>query len=128
MGGKMIEEISTNNSEVEPIKKTSKKRVWLIISIVFVCLIIFYSVFGFVTIQPIGMIPDGITLMVVRVGTKVHFFDSPDGLCLRLNGELNLICRMAMISAIGENTKIVLRLPYSKAIYLSSTGGREFEQ
>ena len=107
----------------EPVKKKSKAWIWILL----IVLILFYFVFGFISIQPLGELPDGVTLLVVRAGTQIKFFDSPDALCMRTTGGVSLLCRMAALSAIAENSKIVLRLPYIKTFYLASTGGVTFE-
>jgi hypothetical protein len=108
-----------NETQEIPMKK--KKHAWIFI--ILVLLVVFYFVFGFMTIQPIGAIPDGITLLVIRAGTQLKFFDSPDALCERLNGEVSLLCRGMAMGLIAENATIVLRLPYIDTFYLASTGG-----
>lgn len=107
----------------QPKKKKSKAWLWIIL----ILMIIFYFVFGFITIQPIGAIPDGVTLLVVRAGTQLKFFDSPDALCMRTEGGVSLLCRMAALNAVAENSTIVLRLPYIESFYRASTGGVTFE-
>jgi hypothetical protein len=104
-----------------------KKRPYWLLIILFL-FIVFYFIFGFITIQPIGAIPDGITLLVVRAGTQLRFFDSPDALCERIMGGVSLLCRGMAIGSIGENSTIILRLPYIDAFYLASTGGNSYNK
>jgi hypothetical protein len=114
-------------SNQQVVELTKKKNVWPIIIIIAI-LIIFFFVFGFVSIQPIGAIPDGVTLLVLRAGTQMKFFDSPDAMCLRSMDGVSLLCRMAAMSAVSENATIVLRLPYVHAFYLASTNGATFDR
>jgi hypothetical protein len=84
---------------------------------------------GVFTIQPIGALPEGITIIYHSRNPNMPFFSSPDGLCLEIQGSVTLLCRLAGLSALEElNDRIVLRLPYSHWAYLRSTGGKEFEQ
>lgn len=84
---------------------------------------------GVFTVQPIGALPDGVTLLYHSRNPEMPFFASPDGLCLEIQGSVSLLCRMAGLSAVGElGDRILLRLPYQHWAYLRSTGGLEFEQ
>ena len=84
---------------------------------------------GVFIVQPIGAIPDGITFVYHSRNQEMSFFSSPDGLCLKIQGSVNLLCRAAGIAAIEElSDRIIFRLPYSRWAYLRSTGGIEFEQ
>ena len=117
-----------NQQEQDNPEKKKRSHAWIFILVIAV-LVLFYFIFGFVTIQPIGAIPDGITLLIVRAGTQMKFFDSADAMCLRLNdNEVSLLCRLAALSAIAENSKIIARLPYINAFYLASTHGVTFEK
>jgi hypothetical protein len=88
---------------------------------------LFYTQFSLFVVQPIGAIPEGRTVLVFR-GEGMKFVDSADGICLRVQDSVNLICRMMTMAAVVENNKILLRLPYSKALYLLSTDGQEFDR
>ena len=101
------------------------------IIIFFVLLIICLGVFfctGFFVIQPIGMLPDGVTIWYFRLGLNMPFISSADGLSLKHLGKVSLFSRMeAMSSVMGEiKDKIIFRLPYQKWMYSISTGGQEF--
>jgi hypothetical protein len=114
---------TTENVVVAPKKRKSKVWIWIVL----LFLVAFYFVFGFVTIQPLDALPDGVTLLVVRAGTQLKFFDSPDALCMRTQGGVSLLCRMAALNAVAENSTIVLRLPYVESFYRASTGGVTFD-
>jgi hypothetical protein len=84
---------------------------------------------GVFTIQPIGALPDGITIIYYSRNTNIPFFSSPDGLCIQTQGGVSLLCRMAALSAVSNLTdRIIVRLPYSHWAYLQSTGGLEFDK
>ena len=109
-------------TQVDAIPLSKKKTMGLgkVILLIIIFLIIYNSL-GFFTIQPIGAIPDGLTLVVLR-------FDSADAMCKRELGEVSLLCRMAALGALGDNEKkILLRLPYIELFYLLSTGFMEYE-
>ncbi len=80
-------------------------------------------------IQPIGAIPEGVTIITNR-REKTKFIDSADAICLREFGQVNLLCRVGVMGGIakGENGKIYGRLPYMRSLYLWSTGGKEFDR
>jgi hypothetical protein len=109
-------------------KKKNSFGLFLLIIIIFVLVWIFVRP-GVYTIQPIGMLPDGVTVIYYGRGAEMPFFSSPDGLCLQELGEVSLLCRMSAMAGSTELTeRIILRLPYSHWAYLQSTGGLEFEK
>ena len=111
---------------LEPEKMKSKLPLFflLILIIVFLFLLIRPGVF---TIQPIGALPEGITIIYHSRNPEMPFFSSPDGMCLESMGSVSLLCRGMAITALEELTdQILLRLPYSRWAYLRSTGGLEF--
>lgn len=84
---------------------------------------------GVFTIQPIGAIPEGITIIYHSRSSEMPFFSSPDGLCLQMQSGVSLLCRMAALSASTDLAdRIIFRLPYSHWAYLQSTGGLEFDR
>jgi hypothetical protein len=84
---------------------------------------------GVFTIQPIGAVPDGITIIYHSRSTEMPFFSSPDGLCLQIQGGVSLLCRMGALAGFAELTdRIIIRLPYIQWAYLKSTGGLEFDR
>lgn len=85
-----------------------------------------YTQMGVYSIQPIGALPDGATVLYWRSPGE-PFFDSPDATCLRVQDGVSLLCRMtAMVQAPVD--RIILRLPYQEWAYLVSTGGATFER
>ncbi|MBB5769104.1 hypothetical protein [Xanthomonas euroxanthea] len=78
-------------------------------------------------IQPIGALPEGRTLVILRLN-KTEFIDSADAMCEREMGSVNLICRIGMMGAVAEKSTILLRLPFSQSLYDLSTGGKHYDR
>ncbi len=78
-------------------------------------------------VQPIGALPEGRTIVMTRLAAT-EFIDSPDAMCLRVQGSVNLLCRGLVLAQVGKNGTILLRLPYSHMLYLLSTGGKTFDR
>lgn len=78
-------------------------------------------------IHPIGVLPEGQTLIITRKG-NLNFIDSADGICERMQGGVSLLCRLMVMGMIAKESTIIARLPYSEALYLISTDGRTYER
>lgn len=101
----------------------------LLIAIVVIILAWFLVSPGVFTVQPIGALPDGITIIYHSRNPEMAFFSSPDSLCLEIQGSVSLLCRaMALGSMEGLTDRIVMRLPYMEWTYLASTGGSKFDR
>jgi len=115
-----------------PVKTKGKTRGCLIAFVVALLLMagIWFLVRpGVFTIQPIGALPEGITVVYHSRGPEMPFFSSPDGLCLEIQGGVSLMCRMVAMGAVDEIAdRIIVRLPYSDFAYLLSTGGARFDR
>ncbi len=116
----------TDPSESVSPARPRRKRRWLsLITLVLLGLFV-YTQMGLYSIQPIGAIPNGATVLVWRQGRE-PFFNSPDAMCLLIQDGVSLLCRgMAMAQAPAN--RIVLRLPYQDWAYLASTGGQTFHR
>lgn len=79
-------------------------------------------------IQPIGALPEGKTVVITRMGPKLHFIDSADGLCAREMSGVSLLCRLMATGAVMKEATVIARLPYSEWLYLISTGGKTYEK
>jgi hypothetical protein len=86
----------------------------------------FYTTMGFYSVQPIGALPEGSTVIVWRDRGE-PFFNSADALCLERMDGVSLLCR-GMAMAHAPRDRIVIRLPYQEWAYLQSTGGRQFDR
>ena len=96
----------------------------LILLLILVLLVIAYTQVGLYTVQPMGVMPEGTTLLIRRVPGE-PFFNSPDATCLRTEGEVTLICRGRVLEEI-PNDRALLKLPYWEWAYRMSTGGESF--
>jgi len=74
-----------------------------------------------IVIQPIGVIPDGVTAVVAGIRGP-NFIDSPDAICNRQMGGVSLMCRGMAAARIVNQGYIVARLPYSETLF-RLTGG-----
>jgi len=101
-------------------KKKSRLPLTIMLIVLALLIIVVDTQIGVYTIQPIGAIPDGRTTIVWR-NSGEPFFNSPDGMCLKIQGSVSLMCRMV---ALGEAPvdRIIIRLPYIHQAYLQSTG------
>ena len=99
-----------------------RNRGKLLILILILLAVILYARISLYTIQPMGVVPGGVTLVFFREPGK-PFFDSADATCLRAEGTVTLLCRGNAISDALSSASL-LRLPYWEWAYLQSTGGR----
>jgi hypothetical protein len=76
-------------------------------------------------IQPIGAVPEGKTLVILRLN-KTNFIDSADAMCNREMGGVSLFCRAMTVASVVEKSYILMKLPYSEFLYKYSTNGMEF--
>lgn len=114
----------TNDPVFPPATPVRNKSKTIAIVLIAVVLLIVASRMGFYTVQPIGALPEGVTLIVWRTSGE-SFFNSPDAVCLKLQEGVSLLCRgLAMAQAPID--RIILRLPYMDWAYLISTGGQAF--
>lgn len=88
--------------------------------------IICYTQITIFVVPPIGAVPEGRTLVISRLN-RTEFVDSADAMCERIQGGVNLLCRGMLMAAVVEKATIYLRLPYSRSLYLISTGGKTYE-
>ena len=121
----------TVDEAVNKASRVRRKQIIFMLVIVGVLIIAWVLIRpGVFTVQPIGSIPDGITIIYHSRGPEMPVFSSPDGLCLQTQGGVSLLCRAAALGAVGEtiSERAIVRLPYSHWAYLQSTGGVEFER
>jgi len=93
----------------------------LAIIAILLVLIVWLGGIRVVVIQPIGALPEGITIVVAGV-KNVRLIDSPDAICNRHEGGVSILCRAREAGAIAKNSKILLRMPYSETLF-RITGG-----
>jgi hypothetical protein len=105
---------------------TAGNRSIIAATVITALIALFYFFCGFYSVQPIGALPDGKTVIVWRASGE-PFFKSADALCLERMASVSLLCRgMAMGQA--PTDRIIMRLPYQHWAYTASTGGQEFDR
>ena len=103
------------------------RKVLLIIAICFVLGFAAYTQLTLFVVQPIGAVPNGVTLVVLR-GQGTEFIDSADAMCLRLQGGVSILCRGMVLGTVSSKSTILMKLPYSEALYSISTDGQTFDR
>ncbi|WDM65303.1 hypothetical protein [Stenotrophomonas forensis] len=105
----------------------TRKTVSILLIVLVVLAIVVYTQLTIFVIQPIGAIPEGKTLVILRLN-KTEFIDSADAMCEREMGGVSLLCRMGMMGGVASKSTVLLRLPYSQALYDISTGGKSYDR
>jgi hypothetical protein len=107
-----------------------KPRRLIILAVIFLLVemgLVFFFTTGFFVIQPTGALPKGTTVWYWRYGTGLPFISSADGFLVDMQEGVSLSGRRFVLVSLAEliaQLKIAF-LPYSKTLYLISTGGRE---
>ena len=108
----------------------SIKKLFIVFSLVLTFLLALYFSVGVFVIQPIGMLPEGKTMVYWRLGTKMPFITSADGMLEKTGQDISLFGRAmalaAIVSQIGD--KRIVDLPYSHNLYIISTCGKEYDR
>ena len=71
--------------------------------------------------------PKGKTVVMLRLN-KTNFIDSADAMCARETKSVNLLCRGMMMGAVLNKATILVKLPYSEALYNISTDGKTYRR
>ncbi len=100
------------------------KKAIILVSVA-ILMIVFLSQITFFVVQPIGAVPEGRTLVILRMN-KTKFIDSADAMCEREMGSVSLLCRGMMMAAIANKGTMLVRLPYSDFLYKISTDGKTY--
>lgn len=79
------------------------------------------------TVQPIGSIPDGISIVMWKQKDE-PFFNSPDAMCLKIQGGVSLLCRGMAINRYFDEKNVIYRMKYKESFYLKSTGGKRYDR
>jgi len=136
--GKLMDEDNVNQDQLvndeeilEENQPKNKRTGWFIVLSVLIVFMLLWVVVrpGIFTIQPIGALPEGVTIIYSQRGPEMPFFSSPDRMCLDIQGSVSLMCRGMTIAAAGELfDRIIIRLPYIEWAYLRSTEGRVYDR
>lgn len=79
------------------------------------------------SVQPIGSLPDGVSIVMWKKGDE-PFFNSPDAICLKAQGNVSLLCRGMALSRYFEEDNVIYRMSYKEGFYLRSTNGKRFDR
>jgi hypothetical protein len=85
---------------------------------------------GIFVIQPIGALPEGVTIVYWRSGLNLPFIASVDGLLDESGAGVSLMGRGIFFSKIAEPLKEreIFRFGYSESLYLWSTNGKKYQK
>lgn len=105
----------------------SKKWIWFFVVVVVIA-IAFFTLTGFFVVQPLGSIPNGVTIWYFRAGLNLPFISSPDGILLEKQESFSLLERGVVLAQVGKLVmeQEIARFQYSESLYLRTTGGRKF--
>ena len=112
-------------------KSSGTRRSVAGLGLFFVLCVVVYVFLGVFVVQPIGAVPDGVTIVYVRFGSaNLDFIESPDSLSKKTTGGVSLFGRAVAAGAFmkAKQEDILFRMPYFKFLYLISTGGEEYEK
>ena len=99
--------------------------------VVLLCVFIgvFYILFGFFVVKPLGIFKDGATVLYFRLGLNTKFITSVDGILIDRSEDLSLPGRLVVLGKVGEvvNERKIASFPYSRTLHQFSTNGIEFK-
>jgi hypothetical protein len=91
--------------------------------IVLVLVVLLYRSFGFFIIEPIGAIPDGVTILYWRWGVDLPFISSVDGL---LGDRVSILGRaitfVGVIKRLEDGNRIIMKITYKNSGVTPLTG------
>lgn len=104
-------------------------KVWILLILIGVLVALFFGLTGIYVVQPIGAIPDGISILYFRPGLNLPYFSSADGFLLENVGSVSLLSRAAAMGQIFGliEDRIIVRLPYMDFAYRISMKGVSLE-
>lgn len=107
-----------------------KKTIIIILIVISLPIILFRIFCGIYVTQPIGMIPDGMTIVYWRNGTDLPFISSADGILQKSGKGVSILNRIMTIGEVSGKIKekVIFRMKYSEKLYLISTDGKRFER
>lgn len=115
-------------NEATPVRSKRKSRWgWGSILVLLIAAIVIYTQLTIFVIPPIGAIPRGRTVIILRLN-KTEFIDSPDAMCERIQGGVSILCRAMVLGAVADKSTKILSLPYSRTLYLISTGDKTYDR
>lgn len=107
------------------------KRTLLMVIVMILAFVLFIRIcLGIFVIQPIGAIPNGVSIVYWRFGINLPFISSADGILDESGAGVSLLGRGILLSKIAEPImeRELFRFDYSQTLYLWSTGGIKYEK
>ena len=104
------------------------KKLFSFVFFIIILLVLFRIFCGIFVIQPIGAVPNGITIVYWRFGLNIPFISSVDGLLEESGTGVSLLGRGIMFAGITKPImeRKIIKLKYSETLYLWSTGGKYY--
>jgi hypothetical protein len=104
------------------------KRALIIVVAILVLIAGGASTTGIFVVNPIPTVPEGETVWYYRRGTGLPFVSSADGLNVAQGAGVTQDSRASMNAKIARliGAKVISKLGYSRALYLYSTGNKDF--
>lgn len=107
-----------------------KKTTIIVLLILLLTGIAFRVFVGIFVIQPIGILPEGVTIVYWRSGLNLPFIASVDGLMDESGAGVSLFGRGMFLAKLTQPLKEreIFRFGYSETLYLWSTNGKKYEK
>jgi len=108
-----------------------KKRVSFAFIFIMIVAIGGFRIFcGVFVVQPIGAIPEGVTIVYWRHGLNLPFISSPDGILENSGLGVSLLGRGMVLGTLADPIleRELFRVRYSETLYTWSTGGWKYER
>jgi hypothetical protein len=110
----------------ETMTSRNRRVIMALLALIVVVVLLATQVTIFV-VHPMRAVPKGRTLVISRL-TNTRFIDSAEGICDRTQNGVSLLCRGTVLTRVMIEAHVYARLPYSKTLYLISTGGKEYDR
>ncbi len=110
--------------------KNLMKNLFYVVLVLIVLGLVFRTFFGIFIIQPMGAIPEGVSIVYKRTGINLPFISSADGVLEKSGQGVSLLGRGIVIAKLSEPIikNEVFRFSYSEKLYLISTNGKKYEK
>jgi len=126
-----VTESETPDSQYVTTQSNSKKLLFILFVGCLISITIFFRLCcGIFVIQPIGAIPNGVTIVYWRAGLNLPFIASADGLLNDSDSKISLLGRGLILANLSEPIlkRKIFKFGYSETLYLWSTGGKKYEK
>lgn len=106
------------------------KKIFKILLPIIALVLLFRMFCGIFVIQPIGMLPEGATIVYFRTELNLPFIASADGILDKSGAGVSLFGRAMLIGKLAQQLKDkeIVRFDYSETFNLWSTNGKTYEK